>query len=104
MIVKTPSGEAPEWVRKAWLVMALPCIGKFPPHGTIGVLSKDPVHENKDVFCVPQKAALAILAETQPEAVAWWDRRGFPTDNRCFTFCEDEVMVLSGDQGQDAWG
>ncbi len=104
MIVKVPRGEAPEEIKKAWVGMVLPCIGKFPPYGALGALSGKPAESYGLNFLVHQDDALKVLHQKQPAAAKWWYAHGFPKDGRCFAFCEDEAVVLPGDEGLDAWG
>ena len=105
MIVNIPRGEEPAYIRQAWLGIILPCSGKFSINGSIGVLSGKPMEDlGLDVFEVCENDALKILQRSQPTAADWWYTNDFPKDGCFFTFYEDEVEVLPGDQGRDAWG
>ena len=97
-IVETPRGEAPPEIRRAWVGITMPCVGKFPSCCTVGVLSRKPVDVHQDIFDVCQDEALEILGRTQPQAKAWWNNHGFPKAGRCFTFYHDEIVVLIEDQ------
>ena len=82
-VVKLPSGEAPEWVRLAWLGLTLPCC----PDGC-----------NRNGVSVPQDKALKILRVTNRKAADWFEQHGFPKPppDDCFGFGDEEVQILSG--------
>lgn len=104
MIIKVPRGEAPEWVRRAWVGLVLPCSGVLSGPG-VGVLTGKPSNHGKKTYRAPQDAALKILAQTEPEAVDWWRALGYPKQGKTFGFCEDEVMILPEEnQNPNAWG
>ena len=97
-VITTPSGEAPEEVRKAWVGLTLPC---YPVSQTsnllMGVVSRGIRRERKEVVIVPQIDALAILAEHRPEAARWWRDNGYPMVTiRSFTFDLSAVSIVSG--------
>ncbi len=101
MIIKIPQGEAPEWVRKAWIGLTLPCSGMTL--SSSGVLS-GAIVEDGEGYRVPQQAACEILAKEQPAAAQWWKDHGYPKPGRAFVFYEDEVLFLGDQQNQEAWG
>ena len=84
-IVKAPDGEAPQWVRNAWLGLALPVIYSQPmelpgfgvltgPKSLLGHLwarffvTKSKVHG----FVVDAIVAIDLLEEHDAEAANWW--------------------------------
>jgi hypothetical protein len=73
-IVRTPSGEAPEEIRRAWVGVELPLRrGETKPgaHQTVGVLS----HQAPEMitgYAVDGRAAVKVLASHSSEAAAWW--------------------------------
>ena len=84
-IVSTPAGEAPEWVRQAWVGLDLPCKGARPAtYATRGVTAAPPPFWRKlsavlgfggvrqNGFAVPAVAAVEALAAVNPLAAAWW--------------------------------
>jgi hypothetical protein len=85
LISKTPAGEAPEWVRQAWVGLRLPVAGSgLEPAMTSGVLSgpanplerllallKGQLKLNRG-YAVYTADALAILEQHRPDAAAWW--------------------------------
>lgn len=60
-IIAVPPGDAPEWVRQAWVGLELP-LAPDAPKGKAVVYS----HE-----------AIAVLAKANPKAAAWW-KTNFP--------------------------
>ncbi len=73
-IVAVPPGEAPEFVRRAWVGLELPVIaGQVEAdHGiTLGVLTQQPVAAPAG-YAVDDKTAIAVLQSASPEIAAWW--------------------------------
>ena len=104
MIIKTPYGEAPEHIRRAWLGIVLPCVEKHLTNSVTGVLTGRPYYLNQVVYYVRQAAACDVLAKNQPVAAQWWKDNGFPKPGRMFTFREEEVLVLQEGGNPYAWG
>lgn len=82
-IVKPPRGEAPEWVRSAWVGCVLPLA--YPrKHSwvTYGVLSGYPKGFAKFIhrimkpavegYAVESATAISILSQNKIEAADWW--------------------------------
>ncbi len=91
-----PRGEAPEWVRKAWIGCVLPCLpscGHIPEH-TEGLLTGVRLMKKVDGFDVPQGIALRVLEVHSPKAARWFEERGFPKKKMNFRFARKEVEVL----------
>ena len=103
IIVKVPQGEAPDWVRQAWLGTTLPCIG-VSHSSAHGVLSGEPANHGCMGYYVPQHLACEVLAKTDPAAAAWWKEKGYPKPEHSFVFYENEVVVLEESQREYAWG
>ncbi len=70
LIVAPPPGEAPDWVRQAWVGLELPFENPTPGGYVGGVLSKKPTGRNG--FHVPPQTAIAILKNKDSRAAAWW--------------------------------
>lgn len=79
-IHSTPSGEAPEHIRNAWVGICIP----YPEFSRIkgpyevdlaGVLT-GASRGKKKVFPISAQDAIDVLAQTQPEAALWWKRSG----------------------------
>ena len=108
-IIRRPLGEAPEWVRDAWIGQRIPLAiaGKRRPHG-FGVVT-GPVSawqqwlmlltgraERFEGYIVNAAHAVDILASHDPKAADWWRRhaphlldgsRNFVVDADC---CEPQ--------------
>jgi len=96
-ITRTPAGEAPLWVRHAWLGLVLPCgpyVG-FSEGKSRSVISLKEV-PNRYGFSVPQKKAIEILRRVRPNAARWWLVEGYPHRGKYFCFAEDEAKIISG--------
>jgi hypothetical protein len=85
LIVQPPVGEAPEWVRAAWVGLKLPLAhGVSVDVPTTGVLrgpksrlgrfwaALTRATENIDGYIVNAKQAVDLLATTNPAAADWW--------------------------------
>lgn len=69
-IISVPPGQAPGWVRKAWVGLELP-LAEEPQGGVqFGALRGKP--ENLGGYHVPSEEALAILEQKNPKAAKWW--------------------------------
>ena len=107
-IVARPIGEAPEWVRDAWIGLTVPLLCPGPRTlRSVGVLSEDsflrrlvgwlagrPAIVNG--YVVNAKIAVDLLEGHAPQAAAWWrantghlldGSRNFLFDTQC---CEVE--------------
>lgn len=84
-ITQRPAGEAPEWVRDAWIGLSLPTKQPFVRNlPNFGVLSgpTNSIIQIRDVllgrarrtsgYIVSAKIAVDLLAQTQPAAAQWW--------------------------------
>ena len=85
-IVMTPLGEAPEWVRRAWVGLRLPlipgharrrwqCVGMLTgPHNWFAqvLLTLIGRTTTTDGYLVDRDAAFEVLGRHSPEALAWW--------------------------------
>jgi len=73
-ILRTPPGEAPEEIRRAWVGIELPLRrGETEPtyHQSVGVLSQQGP-EVTSGYAVDGRAAVAALASQSSVAAAWW--------------------------------
>ncbi len=73
-ITALPPGEAPEWVRQAWIGLELPLVAGQVRAGSgnaQGVLSGEAVAA-PPAYAVEGRAAIAILQAACPDAAAWW--------------------------------
>ena len=93
-IIATPPGEAPAWVREAWVGLIMP-VAEYdePPATIIGARGGEPCPENKDGYEVTcHDARHALLNARKRKAVNWWDHesRAPTADSHMFgkKFCE----------------
>lgn len=103
-IIKIPDGEAPLYIRAAWVRLILPCDPYFGHPDLVietGVLSDEP-KPSRSSFGVPQDMAISILRESNPQAALWWNQRGFPQPGGYFGFAEDEAEIIEGVTRQQA--
>jgi hypothetical protein len=100
-IVRQPIGEAPEWVRDAWIGLSLPLASKRErewrgfgvltrPHGWLSQVWALLAGKSFKVrgYAVNARVAVDQLAEHSPTAAAWW-REHAPqmlTGRRYFVF------------------
>ena len=105
-IIDVPLGEAPLWVRKAWVGLVLPLADgengprRVPtsgvmtgPRGFFDILWRllfDPFPSSWQ-YIVAVDEAIDILAESDPEAAAWWEVNAphLVGKGRNFGFAED---------------
>ena len=96
-VVGRPSGEAPEWVRDAWIGCVLPLseVLEMALLPTVGVLSGKRVHsENDGGYRIDSDAAVQILREEHPEAAQWWVNQGFGFPGRVLVFGKQFCELL----------
>jgi len=87
-IVQRPEGEAPQWVRDAWIGLELPLLDKAPVTTVgFGVLTGPKSRFMEWWRCllrryvvvtgyeVESATAIRLLAEVRPDAADWWKRR-----------------------------
>lgn len=96
-IISVPKGEAPLWVRKAWVGLYLPVRSEeevaldFRP--VLGVLSFNRVEGFDTGFHVPTKQAIDLLAKKNPAAANWWKK-----NTRLYEI--DDVFVFNKECGK----
>ena len=97
-IVKTPTGEAPEWVREAWVGLFLPLYYIANESGEVeGVVSRQIIQIAREkVWCVEQNVAIGLLMTQNEKAAEWWIEQGYPIPDKVFTFGHDEAELVSG--------
>lgn len=86
-VIKIPGGDAPRWVRDAWIGMTLPLAegetrarrflsGPLLPaeRGWLGMLARVMSGSGRLTlgYLVESSVALALLAQRAPEAHRWW--------------------------------
>ena len=72
-IISIPQGEAPEWVRKAWIGLEIPII-KEEPQGAQSSEVLSGKFCTRGGYWVQRDMALNLLGRENPEALYWWLR------------------------------
>jgi hypothetical protein len=88
-IVRTPPGEAPESIRRAWVGVKLPLRRwETEPrvHQAVSVLSHN-FPETIAGYAVDGRAAVKALACSSPQAAAWWREHAPHVLERGYRFC-----------------
>lgn len=95
-IIKTPAGDAPLWVREAWvgLVLEFMEIQSDESDAVVDASSKKRRKPRKNCWKVPQVPAYQVLRAHNPEAAEYWRQRGIPKTLKNFTFAEDEAIEI----------
>lgn len=84
-IIAPPPGEAPKWVRQAWVGLVLPLSENISPGIQLGALGGDPHPQNLDGYSVATNDALTVLARVNAEAAKWWRTEAFLGDYLVFS-------------------
>lgn len=115
-VISVPHGDAPAWVRAAWVGCRFPTssceCGHIPQYVTSVLPSEHkgliPATEylanpekyapqKIDGYSIDQAVALEVLEKRNPKAAAWWRNLGFPkkgADENAFRFKLEEVLVV----------
>ena len=73
LIVATPPGEAPEWVRKEWVGLTMPVAKNVPSRTYLaGVVSGRKADQFTSGYIIETRIALQILKEKNAGAYQWW--------------------------------
>lgn len=78
-IITPPAGQAPEWVRQAWVGLELPVSdapgqqSHEPRYQQRGVLGSMASPDNIGGYNVRTEKALEILRKENAQAAEWWD-------------------------------
>jgi hypothetical protein len=73
-IISRPAGQAPEWVRDAWIGLELPLCEDYQPKDDeqmFGILNLEPVKELGG-YAVSATIAFQQLFRVNPDACEWW--------------------------------
>lgn len=69
-IISTPPGQAPEWVRMAWIGLLLPIADDVEGGLQMGVHGGPA--QNEGGYKIPTQEALDILEKKNRKAARWW--------------------------------
>jgi len=73
--VSTPTGQAPEWVRNAWIGVEVETFDTSGPNDILrGVKGGKADQSNIGGYKVSTKEAVEAVRKTNPEAAKWWDK------------------------------
>jgi hypothetical protein len=91
-IIKTPDGQAPEWVRKEWVGIVLP-VAEDVPSGLkqTGVLGGQPCIAKG--YPVSTEEAIKLLNNKSPKAAGWWQENISPIFMPYLLFGEQSCEV-----------
>jgi len=77
-IFSTPPGQAPDWVREAWVGVIIPLSEPANVGHQRGALGGSP--QNQNGYCVKGSDAIERLEGHNPEAAKWW-KDNVPLEN-----------------------
>ena len=81
--ISRPDGQAPEWVRDAWIGLIVETPGTSNPNEgiMIGVQGGPIEDDDRNIggYEVNTKEAVTALEKTNPEAALWW-KENFPIE------------------------
>lgn len=93
VIVSTPPGDPPDWVREAWVGLILPEENPDDPAIVrIGVLGGRP--QNDGGYKVSGRTAIAALEEHNAAAAQWWFNNAAHVLLGSLTFSRDVCRVV----------
>ena len=93
-ITKKPSGEEPNWVRKAWTGLVLPYKDFGFTVVSLSVLGHSFLPKHFGVF-VPRREAMIILGHHSPKAAIWWKQHYSMGDNVDLIFSIEEIKLIT---------
>jgi hypothetical protein len=110
LIQRVPTGEAPFWVRNAWVGLELPIVLEPRIYHTFGVMSAPKTiigmlwaavrgqTYRTTGYPVYSAEAIGLLAETNPEAAEWWRTNAprFLRPNQLFLFDAAACSPIGG--------
>lgn len=101
IIIKTLNGEAPEWVRRAPLMMRI--VGHMKASRDYsGLLSRKESVSDQDLFSILETLYLSLLESHHPAAAEWFYSRGFPNAGCNFLIKRDRLHILG--ETAEGWG
>ncbi len=99
--VAAPKGQAPLWVREAWIGVTVPCspFTDTPPSGSLRGVENGAAVASYECALVPQKEAIDALEQHNAEAAKWWRQNGFGSEFApVFAFNAESFEVIDGVQ------
>ncbi len=99
--VNAPRGQAPLWVREAWVGLTVPCYPfiSVPSGGGLRGVENGEVVPSYECALVLQKEAIDVLEQHNVTAAQWWRQNGFGSESAPpFAFNAESFEVISGVQ------
>lgn len=95
-IIGVPYGQAPLWVRQAWIGLEIPLSPIQPKPGDtfLEVIDKTTPRQGTDGFAVNARVAIDLLSEYNPPAAAWWKREESWVMLHEFVFNKEACLLL----------
>lgn len=91
-IIATPPGQAPEWVRKAWVGIEVQATQSSCGGIQMGIRGGAP--QNLGGYSVQGNVAFAVLAEHSPRAYQWWEENAAYVFSSVLVFHRDVCEVV----------
>ena len=92
-----PQGQAPQWVREAWIGVTVPCFPftGTPPEGSLCGVENGKVAKSYECALVPEFEAIEALEKHNSEAARWWRGKGFGSrSDSLFAFNVDSFEII----------
>ena len=96
--IKAPRGQAPLWVREAWVGLTIPCFPfiQIPQDGNLRGVEDGEAMPSYECVLASQKEALDALGQHNEAAAHWWRQNGFGSDSAPpFAFDTESFEIVS---------
>ncbi len=95
-IVRAPPGQAPDWVRDAWIGVEIPTIktASRTPGILIGVNGGRPDSRSVGGYEVKLGEAIKVLSMKSPEAAEYWENMFPDQPDRVLVFAKDVCEMV----------
>lgn len=93
-IVAAPPGQAPDWVRQAWIGIEIPLLEEQEGGVLVGVNGGAPDPRSLNGYTVALEGAIDALRKQSPRAAEWWDQCLIAQLGQKLTFARDACLLL----------
>lgn len=93
-IIDVPPGQAPDWVRKAWVGLEIPLAVQLSVTSSPQKNVPGRKLERLGGFQVRGKIAITLLSKKSPEAANWWRRNAPHVFSEVLVFKKDVCEVI----------
>jgi hypothetical protein len=93
-IVRTPPGEAPLWVREAWVGLEMESVGRAEAGELLMIGACGGRAVNGDGFRITAQEAMRALGEKREDAKAWWTQRSVMAPDSELVFATHVCAVV----------